>query len=165
MDNTDVIYEAIINTPGYLPTADEPAYFESAKAAWDYLRGERERDEDSADTEGEEYSETHATLSAIVEALDAQSEKLMREHGVADDGTGTLYGPTAGYEGSHDLGVAYNVVIIRHADYPHEPGRLYDCPACEAKCHCVEGYTQCIFTGEHSGEADEGTARHETLPA
>ena len=23
-----------------------------------------------------------------------------------------------------------------HADYPHEPGTLYDCQACEAQCHC-----------------------------
>jgi len=24
-----------------------------------------------------------------------------------------------------------------HVDYPHEPGYLYDCPACEAACHCA----------------------------
>lgn len=23
-----------------------------------------------------------------------------------------------------------------HADYPHNPGTLYDCPACESRCHC-----------------------------
>lgn len=51
-----------------------------------------------------------------------------------------------------------------HADYPHEPGRLYDCPACEAKCHCTPGYTQCVFTGEHNGTADDGQERHETAP-
>ena len=26
---------------------------------------------------------------------------------------------------------------IPHADYPHLPGRLHDCPACEARCHCT----------------------------
>lgn len=25
---------------------------------------------------------------------------------------------------------------MEHVNYPHEPGRLYDCPACEARCHC-----------------------------
>lgn len=37
-----------------------------------------------------------------------------------------------------------------HADYPHEPGRLYDCAACEAKCFCKPGYSRCIFSGEHN---------------
>lgn len=36
-----------------------------------------------------------------------------------------------------------------HVDYPHEPGRLYDCPACEARCHCTPGTTECIFDGPH----------------
>jgi hypothetical protein len=52
----------------------------------------------------------------------------------------------------------------QHADYPHEPGRLYDCPACEARCHCTPGYTQCVYTGEHNGTADDGQERHETAP-
>lgn len=39
---------------------------------------------------------------------------------------------------------------LEHVDYPHEPGRLYDCPACEAECHCSEvkrlqGETECLF--------------------
>jgi hypothetical protein len=51
---------------------------------------------------------------------------------------------------------------LTHADYPHEPGRLYDCPACEDHCHCEPGYTQCVFNGEHNGTADDGTERHET---
>lgn len=25
-----------------------------------------------------------------------------------------------------------------HADYPHEPGTLYDCPVCETVCFCAE---------------------------
>lgn len=32
-----------------------------------------------------------------------------------------------------------------HADYPHEPGRLYDCPACEAECHCVMEEEPCVY--------------------
>jgi hypothetical protein len=39
-----------------------------------------------------------------------------------------------------------------HVDYPHEPGRLYDCPACEAQCHCDSdpGHTECVYSGEHN---------------
>lgn len=25
---------------------------------------------------------------------------------------------------------------VTHADYPHSPGSLYDCAACEQVCHC-----------------------------
>jgi hypothetical protein len=40
-----------------------------------------------------------------------------------------------------------------HVDYPHEAGRLHDCPACEAHCHCYgqnpASVTPCVFTGAH----------------
>jgi hypothetical protein len=52
--------------------------------------------------------------------------------------------------------------LVKHVDYPHEPGRLYDCPACEGSCHCVAGYTQCLYRGDHNGKADEGTDRFPT---
>jgi hypothetical protein len=42
---------------------------------------------------------------------------------------------------------------IRHVSYPHLPGRLYDCPACEASCHCTPGDAECIYTGQHNGMA------------
>lgn len=32
----------------------------------------------------------------------------------------------------------------KHADYPHFPGMLYDCPACEAECFCTDG-TSCVY--------------------
>lgn len=34
----------------------------------------------------------------------------------------------------------------QHADYPHEPGTLYDCPACEENCYCSTepGCTPCL---------------------
>lgn len=41
-----------------------------------------------------------------------------------------------------------------HVAYPHHPGRLYDCPACEAKCHCTSGDAECIFEGRHNGKAE-----------
>lgn len=29
---------------------------------------------------------------------------------------------------------------MEHVDYPHHPGTLYDCPACEqGACVCVDG--------------------------
>jgi hypothetical protein len=33
--------------------------------------------------------------------------------------------------------------IFAHVDYPHTPGTLYDCPACEATCFCTDGF-QCV---------------------
>ena len=30
-------------------------------------------------------------------------------------------------------------LYIEHADYPHWPGSLYDCPACETYCYCSLG--------------------------
>jgi hypothetical protein len=41
--------------------------------------------------------------------------------------------------------------LVRHSDYPHEPGRLYGCPACEARCHCTPGTAECVYSGDHSG--------------
>lgn len=40
--------------------------------------------------------------------------------------------------------------MSKHVNYPHEPGRLYDCPACEARCHCTPGTAECIYTGVHT---------------
>lgn len=45
-----------------------------------------------------------------------------------------------------------------HVNYPHHPGALYDCPACEARCHCGPGVaegteTECIWTGHEEGAA------------
>lgn len=34
-----------------------------------------------------------------------------------------------------------------HVDYPHRPGALYDCPACENECFCENSleYSKCVF--------------------
>jgi hypothetical protein len=36
--------------------------------------------------------------------------------------------------------------MTEHADYPHEPGYLWDCEACEAECFCTTdpGTTSCV---------------------
>lgn len=45
-----------------------------------------------------------------------------------------------------------------HVAYPHEPGRLYDCPACETSCHCGPAVargeeTECIWSGHEASDA------------
>lgn len=42
--------------------------------------------------------------------------------------------------------------LVNHSDYPHNPGYLPDCPACEAVCHCGPGVadgreTECVWSG------------------
>jgi len=44
-------------------------------------------------------------------------------------------------------------VQATHSSYPHDPGRLYDCPACMARCHCKAGETECVYGGRHNGQA------------
>jgi hypothetical protein len=43
---------------------------------------------------------------------------------------------------------------VKHIDYPHESGRLYDCPACEAQCHCVAEEEPCVHCAEQYGDDD-----------
>jgi hypothetical protein len=43
--------------------------------------------------------------------------------------------------------------VVRHVNYPHEAGRLFDCPACESACHCGPGVargeeTECVYHAE-----------------
>jgi hypothetical protein len=33
---------------------------------------------------------------------------------------------------------------MEHIDYPHNPGFLYDCPACEAECFCTSE-ADCVY--------------------
>ena len=112
-------YVATINTPGYLPTDDEPAVFDTAQEAWEYLADERERAEDDAvysddDPEAYEYSDTLTTLRYI--AGDEHEHGNPREDYPTNvDGTGTVYGNTPGYSGDHDLGMAYSVSLVEEA--------------------------------------------------
>jgi hypothetical protein len=100
-------YIATMNTPGYLPQDDKLHVFDTTGEAWRYLAGEREAGEDSTETpEGEEapweYSETANTLA---------------EWGEEGHGTDVLYGPTPGYMGRHDLGIAYSVTQVERGLY------------------------------------------------
>lgn len=147
-------YLALVNVPGYLPMADEPAEFDSARDAWEYLADERKRDEDDAWTD--DGPEGYSGTANILEMAARGTMSDYANAGLDEvDGTGTVHGPTPGYDGSHDLGLAYSVTVAGepvHVNYPHEPGRLYDCPACEAQCHCDAdpGTTECVYSGPHN---------------
>lgn len=41
---------------------------------------------------------------------------------------------------------------MEHVNYPHEAGRLIDCPACEAQCHCTPGTALCVWEGHRCCE-------------
>ena len=43
---------------------------------------------------------------------------------------------------------------VAHVDYPHTPGYLFDCPACENSCHCTPGNAECVYGGD-SGDASD----------
>lgn len=107
-------YVATINTPGYLPEGD-PAEFDTAREAWSYLAEERERAEDdhpdwSPEDAVGEYSETLQTLRYIASG-EHEHGSPHEDYPTNADGTGTVYGGTPGYDGSHDLGVAYRVSL------------------------------------------------------
>ncbi len=95
---------ATINVPGYLPVEDEPHVFETAHEAWQYLMNERMADEDAAEVPGLGYSITVTRLSDRM--VDSAAD------GTSWDGTDTYYGDTPGYDGDHDLGLAYSVTEV-----------------------------------------------------
>lgn len=105
------MFVATINVPGYLPMDDDPPTFETAHEAWAYLAGEREHAED--DYEGEAYSDTRESLAVLGTDAHWQGEVAawLSEHNLSRDGTGTVYGDTPGYDGDHDLGLAYTVSV------------------------------------------------------
>ena len=101
-------YVATMATPGYLPWSDDaPPSFVSSSDAWHYLADERRWQEDAAtaiDETGPDelaYSDTVTELDELASATGA-------------DVDGTVYGATPGYDGNHDLGVAYTVHALSH---------------------------------------------------
>lgn len=98
------MYDAIINTPGYLPEGDILS-FDTAREAWAYLADELRRQEDEL-IPGDSYSDTVLTLEAKAGATTADGSPYEQQ--------GTVYGPTPGYDGEHDLGVAYTVSYHAH---------------------------------------------------
>lgn len=140
------MFEATINVPGYLPMADEPHLFESARDAWEFLGNEREDALDDVDYDEPEFDEDPC-LEEIKGFIDHPD-------------VGTVYGRTPGSDSDHDLGLAYSVEALVHVDYPHEPGRLYDCAVCESYCFCTSdpGHTECVYcavVAERQAEIDQ----------
>lgn len=89
-------YMATRNVPGYMPMDDDPPIFESAREAWQHHVEEVERDwDDYPDDENGACIEAHTTL-----------------HNIDQSREGAFHAPTPGYEGEHDLGVAYSVTYV-----------------------------------------------------
>lgn len=88
-------YVATINTPGYLPEDCDPPLFDTAREAWQYLVSEVERSWD-------DYPD-----DANGACVDAHTQM----HNLDQSREGTVYAPTPGYDGFHDLGLAYSVSI------------------------------------------------------
>lgn len=102
-------YVALINIPGYLPMDDEPPTFESSAEAWGYLAEERQRSDDAWVPDDPSDPDGPASLDECSLTL----ERYERDsHGV-----GTVYGPTPGYDGDHDLGLAYSVSFSDDQDW------------------------------------------------
>lgn len=80
------------NVPGYLPTDDDGALFDTIREAWEYAREELYLR--ACENTGEEPD------SGVVNAMASHYN---------NEQIGTVYAPTPGYEGSHDLGVAFTV--------------------------------------------------------
>lgn len=89
-------YTAIMNKPGYLPdTADALPVFDTIREAWDYLRGEYIEAVNDADPS-----------DLLDDVVDQFATKWNHEV------VGTIIAPTPGYDGDHDLGMAYSVMGI-----------------------------------------------------
>lgn len=87
---------AVITVPGYLPDS-EPVEFDTAREAWGYLMSERAQDLWTAE-------------SFESPSIDATWLKLRNARQLGSPGT--VYGDTPGYDGDHDLGLAYEVQAI-----------------------------------------------------
>ena len=99
-------FVATINTPGYLPEG-EPSEHDTARDAWEYLADDRKRhEEDFADDDFTGYSATANVMESI-----ANGALGPEDAGLDFDRTGTITGPTPGYDGDHDLGIAYTVSV------------------------------------------------------
>lgn len=124
-------FVATVNVPGYLPMSDDRPVFDTARAAWDYLAQDRERAEDDGVDEETDapYSETHALLGALGTAAHWQDGAPMELGNIGPDGTGVIYGDTPGYDGSHDLGLAYCVTVATDEDIAAE--ERCDCGHCD----------------------------------
>jgi hypothetical protein len=106
-------YVATINVPGYLPMDDEPPTFDTPSEAWWYLYHERcDADWQDVDLPTEGHDHSPYTLCPICsEVEDSETADELGRHAI-EGREGVVYGPTPGYRGDHDLGLAYSVTLI-----------------------------------------------------
>lgn len=97
------MYVALVNVPGYLGTDDEPPTFETPGEAWGYLAEERQESDDAwvpVDAEDPDGPQQLDETCVLLERYERENH-----------GEGSVWGPTAGYAGDHDLGMAYSVMV------------------------------------------------------
>jgi hypothetical protein len=70
---------------------------------------------------GSEYSDTLRCLRYAA-GPDVQYGSPHEDYPLSVDGTGTIYGSTPGYDGTHDLGLAYCVTVVEDEDEADCPG-------------------------------------------
>jgi hypothetical protein len=105
-------YVATINTPGYLPDSDEaPPTFDTPAEAWSYLAQERE----DAESEAAE-DDSFVASDCLIHLRDVAERAEVKSIYVPEVTTGTIYGDTPGYEGDHDLGLAYSVEVAEEEE-------------------------------------------------
>lgn len=116
-------YVATINTPGYLPDSTEPPpTFDTAKEAWTYLYHERVNHERDNPCDLCHDTMTHGPFGDCDDDTETATElgRMARWAGsgmVTDsEATGTVTGPTPGYDGDHDLGLVYEVTEIHSSE-------------------------------------------------
>lgn len=83
--------------------------FETAQQAWAYLADELAREEDMHPDDLGEYSSTVTALRYLA-SDDHVPGSPHEDWPTSTEGVGTVYGSTPGYDGDHDLGLAYSVV-------------------------------------------------------
>lgn len=93
------------------------------------------------------YGHTHQATELPIGTVMA-GDSLETARGFTCDGCQEDQGPLA-----NEWPAVVLVQAPEHVNYPHEDGRLFDCPACEASCHCTPGHTECVFEGVHNGTA------------
>lgn len=42
----------------------------------------------------------------------------------------------------------------KHHDYPHQPGTLYGCAACERECLCDSSSSRCVYCSTDTGRSE-----------
>lgn len=139
------VYLCKINTPGYLPMADDACWHDTPQEAWQCLHDERRREEDGL-ADMMPYS---VTVDRLLHMARGGMLRATMHVDADADGVGYMLAPSPDPT-PHDLGTAYSVIRVDHVDNPHPAGYMIDCPACEARCHCDGESAPCVYLGEHS---------------